>query len=70
MEILNLNGTPYENGKKSGEFFLERLNLNLKEIEEKLYTDDSIKKAVEFQFNKLKILFLNTMKKLLVKLMD
>ena len=57
MEILNLNGTPYENGKKSGEFFLERLNLNLKEIEEKLYTDDSIKKAVEFQFNKLKNTF-------------
>ena len=34
-----------------------RLLQNLKEIEEKLYTDDSIKKAVEFQFNKLKNTF-------------
>lgn len=54
MRILNLNGTPYENGKKSGEFFKERLNLDIKNIEEKLYSNISIKEMVEYQFSKLK----------------
>lgn len=54
MRILNLNGTPYENGKKSGEFFKERLNLDIKNIEEKLYSNTSIKEMVEYQFSKLK----------------
>lgn len=53
MRILNLNGTPYENGKKSGEFFKERLNLDIKNIEEKLYSNTSIKEMVEYQFSKL-----------------
>ncbi len=54
MKILDLDGTPYENGKKSGEFFRERLNIDIESIKKKLYSNTSIKERVEYQFNKLK----------------
>lgn len=57
MEILNLQNSPYENGKTSGEYFKNNVEINIKDIENKLNKNISIKNKVEKQLNNLKVSF-------------
>lgn len=52
-EILYLNKSPYENGKLSGEYFRDKVEINL-EIFESLLKDINIKNKITSLFNKLK----------------
>lgn len=52
-EILYLNKSPYENGKSSGEYFRDKVDINL-EIFESLLKDINIKSRITALFNKLK----------------
>lgn len=57
MEILRLENSSYENGKISGEYFRNRVKINVKDIEAKLNNDVQVKNKVIKQFNKLKVDF-------------
>lgn len=51
--ILYLNKSSYENGKISGEYFKERVNIDLEYINNVL-SDDAIKNKIIYHFDKLK----------------
>ena len=65
-DILYLNKSPYENGKMSGNYFKDKINIDLKYINNVLLNNNK-KDLIVHQFNKLKKNILNTMKKLLEK---
>ena len=52
-DILYLNKTSYENGKISGEYFKDRISLNLKNINN-ILQDNNIKNKIIRHFDKLK----------------
>ena len=52
-DILYLNKTSYENGKISGEYFKDRISLNLKNINN-ILKDNNIKNKIIHHFDKLK----------------
>lgn len=52
-EILYLNRSFYENGKLSGEYFKDRVKINLKEIED-LIKNENLKNKISKQLNNLK----------------
>lgn len=51
--ILYLNKSAYENGKISGEYFKERVNIDVEYINNVL-SDDTIKNKIVYQFDRLK----------------
>lgn len=52
-DILFLNKSPYENGKISGEYFKDRISLNLENINN-ILKDNIIKNKIIYHFDKLK----------------
>ena len=52
-DILFLNKSPYENGKISGEYFKDRISLNLENINN-ILQDSNVKNKIIYHFDKLK----------------
>jgi len=53
--VLNLNSSSYENGKTSGIYFKENININIDKIKNKLNENNYIKEQVKKQFDNLKL---------------
>ena len=51
--ILYLNNLPYENGKVSGEYFKDKVKINIDNVK-KILNNDNIKHKIIKQFNTLK----------------
>lgn len=55
--ILNLDDSPYENGKVSGEYFKKNVNINFERIKTILNENIEIRRKVELQLEKLRLKF-------------
>ncbi len=52
--ILNLHGSPYDNGYKSGQFFKNNTEINLEAVKNIVEHDDTKRKMIEANWQKLK----------------
>ena len=57
MQILNLQYSPYQNGKISGEYFKKNVKIDIENIKIKIDKNIEIKEKIEEQFNNLKLTF-------------